>query len=72
MAPEHLERIWEPFFSTEQDEGTGLGLDMCRRTVLAHRGEISCENGPGCGATFTIRLPIAEVTQEAWFPVRCT
>lgn len=52
-----LEQIWAPFFSTKGSEGNGLGLDLCRRTIEAHGGEIACHSGPGEGATFEIRLP---------------
>ena len=61
----HLQRIWDPFFTTKGDEGTGLGLDMCRRTVEAHQGTIVCESCPGQGATFTVRLPMVELSQDA-------
>ncbi len=60
IAPANLERIWEPFFSTKGNKGTGLGLDMCRRTVEAHGGTIACESRPGQGSTFVVRLPLAE------------
>ncbi len=52
------ERIFEPFFTTKADEGTGLGLAVCRRIVDPYRGEISVESTPGQGTTFTITLPL--------------
>jgi len=61
----HLQGIWDPFFTTKGGEGTGLGLDMCRRTVEAHQGTIVCESCPGQGATFTVRLPMVELSQAA-------
>ncbi len=53
--------IWEPFFSTKGADGTGLGLDLCRKIVEAHDGNISCTSTPGEGATFTVRLPVAQL-----------
>jgi signal transduction histidine kinase len=57
IAAENLERIWEPFFSTKGDAGTGLGLGICRRIVEEHGGRISVTSGLGKGATFTVNLP---------------
>jgi two-component system sensor histidine kinase/response regulator len=63
IAPAHLEKIWEPFFTTKDSKGTGLGLDMCRRTVEAHGGTIACDSRLGEGSTFVVRLPLAEDSQ---------
>jgi C4-dicarboxylate-specific signal transduction histidine kinase len=57
IAPEHLERIWEPFFSTKGEGGTGLGLGICRRIVEEHGGTIRVHSALGRGATFTVELP---------------
>ena len=60
IAPEHLTRIFEPFFSTKnQGEGTGLGLDTVWRIVVEeHGGAIDVQSAPG-RTTFAITLPIA-------------
>jgi signal transduction histidine kinase len=51
------EAIFEPFFTTKKPgEGTGLGLDVCRRVVAAHRGTISLSED-GAYTVFTVRLP---------------
>lgn len=57
--PEHvLPRIFEPFYTTKkQGEGSGLGLDICRKIVEKHRGTISVKTKPG-ETVFTIKLPI--------------
>jgi signal transduction histidine kinase len=57
IAPEHLEHIFDPFFSTAPSGGTGLGLSICRDIVRAHDGVITVRSEPGAGARFTIWLP---------------
>jgi hypothetical protein len=59
IAPEHLGRIWDPFFTTKPvGQGTGLGLSITNRIVARHRGSIGVESAPGRGTTFTVDLPI--------------
>lgn len=51
-------KIFEPFFTTKrQGEGTGLGLDIVKKIITKHKGEINVESVPG-RTTFGIRLPI--------------
>jgi signal transduction histidine kinase len=50
-------RIFEPFFTTKAvGSGTGLGLDISRRIVLGHRGDIRVRSAPG-GTAFVVTLP---------------
>jgi PAS domain S-box-containing protein len=49
-------QLFEPFFTTKP-EGLGLGLNICRTTVEAHRGRLVCENHAQGGAVFTVYLP---------------
>ncbi len=65
MTPEVEQRIWEPFFTTKGQEGTGLGLDITRSMITQHGGQIECRTAPGQGATFTIRLPLDEECGES-------
>ena len=58
IAPEQLERLFQPFFTTKA-HGIGLGLPITRRLVEDHRGYLLVESQPGYGATFSVRLPIA-------------
>jgi len=58
IAPEDLERIFSPFFTTKP-QGTGLGLAIVRKVVDAHDGHIDAISAPGRGATFRVTLPVA-------------
>jgi two-component system NtrC family sensor kinase len=56
IPQEHLERIFEPFFSTKP-KGTGLGLAVNYGIIQKHGGQIKVTSQPGRGTTMTIRLP---------------
>ena len=58
IAQEDLDRIFEPYFSTKADRGTGLGLAVSHRIVSQHGGRIEVESRLGAGAVFTIALPL--------------
>ncbi len=60
IAPGHLERVFERFYSTAPDlaGGTGLGLPITRAIARAHGGDVRAAS-PG-GAVFTLQLPIAD------------
>ena len=61
IAPGHMKRLFEPFFTTKAPgEGTGLGLSLARKIVLAHGGSIDVSSEIGVGSTFTVRLPAAD------------
>lgn len=50
-------KIFDPFFTTKA-AGTGLGLALSQRIINAHQGDIRVASMPGCGAIFTLILPI--------------
>ncbi|KIX15340.1 ATP-binding protein [Dethiosulfatarculus sandiegensis] len=58
MDERTMERIFEPFFTTKNaGEGTGMGLSMVRRIIMALGGEIKVESTPGVGSVFEVILP---------------
>lgn len=60
------ERIFEPFFSTKEDQHrTGLGLAVARGIVERHGGTIAVETAAGGGAEFTILLPLVAAPEPA-------
>jgi signal transduction histidine kinase len=60
--PEHLPKIFEPFFSTKP-KGTGLGLAVTFGIVQKHGGQIHVESQPGLGTGMFLDFPVH--TEEA-------
>jgi two-component system, NtrC family, sensor kinase len=57
IPPEFLPHIFDPFFSTKGEGGTGLGLSVSYGIIKQHNGEIRVESKVGVGTTFTVELP---------------
>ena len=57
IAPEKIDRIFNPFFTTK-DHGTGLGMAISKKIVEAHTGTIELESAVGRGTEFQITLPL--------------
>jgi signal transduction histidine kinase len=58
IAPGHLERLFEPFFTTQMGGGAGLGLTAAHNLVtLTLGGRIAIDSGPQSGTTVTLTLP---------------
>jgi two-component system NtrC family sensor kinase len=64
IPKENLQKIFDPFFSTKENSGTGLGLSVSYGIINSHGGMIEVESSVGVGTTFTISLPIESETGE--------
>jgi PAS domain S-box-containing protein len=60
IPPHVLPHIFDPFYTTKTKDGTGLGLSITRSVVDGMGGLIMVESREGDGATFVVRLPMAE------------
>jgi two-component system OmpR family sensor kinase len=73
LTPAQAERVFERFYRVDaartgrappggvaRPGGTGLGLAIVAALVAAHRGTVEVDSVPGGGATFRVRLPLAE------------
>ena len=56
IAPADALRIFQPFFSTRRECGTGLGLTIARDLMRRQGGALTLEAVPGCGAAFELRF----------------
>jgi signal transduction histidine kinase len=65
IAQEHIQRIYDPFFTTKtspqegQNRGTGLGLSVTYGIIQEHAGKIRVDSHPGEGTTFTLDFPLS-------------
>lgn len=66
MGLEMTERIFEPFYTTKNEEGgSGIGLFLCRNIAKDHGGTLTVSSRPGEGATFILALPAAAAEDVA-------
>jgi signal transduction histidine kinase len=64
IPPEHLERIFDLYFTT-REHGSGIGLSLVYRTIQLHDGEIEVQSTPGRGTTFRVLLREAPAPARA-------
>ena len=71
IAPEHLKRIYDPFFTTKTTprpgdrRGTGLGLSVTYGIIQEHAGKIRVESAVGAGTTFHLEFPLMRTSVHA-------
>ena len=59
MSQEVMKRVFEPFYSTKGEKGSGLGLSTVYGIVQSHGGTIDIDSEEGKGTTFTIAFPVS-------------
>jgi PAS domain S-box-containing protein len=66
IAPENVDRVCEPFFTTKQNcGGTGLGLFVAYKLIRAQGGAISFHSKLGEGTTVQVTLPVVEQSETS-------
>ncbi len=69
IAPEYQERVFERFFRVDKSRssdvsGTGLGLSIVKHLAQSFSGQVALSSRLGKGSTFTVRLPLAEASND--------
>lgn len=64
IMPEVRDRLWEPYFTTKGNMGTGLGLPVIAEIVRETGGAIALETTPGVGTSFYVAWPVNEPVPE--------
>jgi signal transduction histidine kinase/CheY-like chemotaxis protein len=64
MSPEVRKRCLDPFYSTRQGEGAGLGLSVVQGVADRHGGEVEIETSPSGGTSVRVKLPTAEALER--------
>ena len=67
IDPEHLPRIFDPYFTTKK-QGSGLGLATVYSIVNKHVGRVEVKSTPGEGTTFHVWLPAANRPPDPAIP----
>ncbi|NDL66906.1 sensor histidine kinase [Anaerotalea alkaliphila] len=68
IPEESIDKVFQRFYRVDKTRsrdtgGTGLGLSIVQKTILMHKGTIKCESQLHEGTTFSIKLPLNQVTQ---------
>jgi len=58
MDAGQVSKVFEPYYTTKEVHGTGLGLFITRKVIEEHKGRISLESQPGKGTRVTVQLPL--------------
>ncbi len=65
IEPQFMKRLFEPYFTTKGDRGTGLGLANVWRIATEAGGCVGVVSEVGTGSTFTVYLPVAEAVSDS-------
>ncbi len=60
IAAENLGKIFEPYFTTKGEKGTGLGLTIVYKIMKEHHGDVSVTSQVGKGSTFRLFFPVPQ------------
>ena len=66
MTPATRERIFEPYFTTKGDSGTGLGLSSVQTLFDRVEGHVEVESSEGSGTVFALHFPAADRDQNGY------
>lgn len=69
MLPDVQAHVFEPFYTTKGDRGTGLGLAVVFGIVERHGGQVVVESAPGHGTTMRLLLPAARASVDPAPPI---
>ena len=58
IPPENQNKIFNLFFTTKGDRGSGIGLAVTRKVIEEHEGRIQLQSAVGKGASFTVQIPL--------------
>lgn len=60
ISQEQVDRVFEPYYTTKELTGTGLGLFITRKVIEDHRGTIEMQSTPNVGTAILIHLPVMQ------------
>lgn len=63
ISDDHIDQIFNPFYSDKGQKGTGLGLAVAKKIVSEHHGQIDVKSQLGEGTTFTIALSVMRAVE---------